>query len=100
MPQCVPGYRRGGCHLAILFGEPSPAAGRVRTSKGPRAKRTEQEQKTFCSRIWQSKIQNRKSKIVSPDHLVRPVKHRLRNRETDLLGRFEIDHQLKLHRLL
>src|SRR5215472_2672328 len=95
MLQCVPGYRIGGCHLAILFGEPSPPAGRVRTSKGPRAKRTEQEQKTFCSRIWQSKIQNRKSKIVSLNHLIRPVQHRLGNREADLFGRFEVNCQLE-----
>src|SRR5262249_62360075 len=27
---------------------------------------------------------------------IRPVHHRLRNRETDLLGRFEVDNQLEL----
>ena len=34
------------------------------------------------------------------DHLIRPIQHRLRNRESDLLRRFQIDHQLKLSRLL
>ena len=32
--------------------------------------------------------------------LVRPVKYGLRNRQTDLLCRLEIDHQLELRRLL
>ena len=36
----------------------------------------------------------------SLNHLIRPKKHRLRNRDTNLLGCFEIDHQLKLCRLL
>src|SRR5215471_20646242 len=34
------------------------------------------------------------------DHLIRPIKHRLRNRQTDLLSRLQINHQLKLLRLL
>ena len=34
------------------------------------------------------------------DHLIRPIQHRLRNRDTDLLGGFEINHQLELSRLL
>ena len=37
---------------------------------------------------------------VSFDHLVRPVQHGLRNRHTDLLRGFKIEHQLKLRRLL
>src|SRR5262249_16693387 len=36
----------------------------------------------------------------SLDHLIRPVQHRLRNCEADLLGRLQIDHQLKFLRLL
>src|SRR5215470_9915664 len=32
----------------------------------------------------------------SPNHLIRPVQHRLRNRETDLFRCFEIDHKLEL----
>jgi hypothetical protein len=34
------------------------------------------------------------------DHSIRPIQHRLRNREADLLRGLEIDHQLKLRRLL
>jgi hypothetical protein len=34
------------------------------------------------------------------DHLVRSEQHVRRNREADLLRRFQIDHQLKLRRLL
>jgi hypothetical protein len=34
------------------------------------------------------------------DHFVRPHQHVRRNRETDLLGRFQINDKLKLHRLL
>ena len=34
------------------------------------------------------------------DHFIRPVQHRLRNREADLLRRLKIDHQLKLRWLL
>ena len=33
------------------------------------------------------------------DHSIRSRQHIWRNREADLLGRFEIDHQLKLCRL-
>ena len=46
---------------------------------------------------------NPKSKIGNPkslDHLIRPIQHRLRDRQADLLGRLEIDHQLELRRLL
>ena len=38
--------------------------------------------------------------LVSLDHLIRPIQHRLWNRQTDLLGRLEIDHQLEFRRLL
>ena len=34
------------------------------------------------------------------DDFIRPVQHRLRNRQADLLRRFQVDDQLKLHRLL
>jgi hypothetical protein len=34
------------------------------------------------------------------DHFVRPRQHIWRNRQADLLRRLEIDHQLKLRRLL
>jgi hypothetical protein len=37
---------------------------------------------------------------VSLNHLVRPVEHRLRNRQAYLFSRLQIDHQLKFHRLL
>jgi hypothetical protein len=33
------------------------------------------------------------------DHLIRSEQHRLRNCHADLLGRFQIEHQLKLSRL-
>ena len=36
----------------------------------------------------------------SLDHLIRPGQHVLRNRQADLLGRFKIDDQLELRRLL
>jgi hypothetical protein len=51
--------------------------------------------------LWnQSKIQNRKSKIVSPDYSIRPRQHIRRNGQSDLLGCLEIDHQLEFRRLL
>src|SRR5215472_7497444 len=34
------------------------------------------------------------------DDFVRPIQHRLRNSETDLLGRFQVDHKLKFCWLL
>ena len=34
------------------------------------------------------------------DHSVRPVEHRRRNREADLLRGLQVDHQIELHRLL
>ena len=34
------------------------------------------------------------------DHLIRLHQRPLRNRQADLLRRFEVSHQLKLHRLL
>src|SRR5262245_55828145 len=37
---------------------------------------------------------------LSLDHLICPIQHRLWNRQTDLLRRFEIYHQLELRRLL
>src|SRR5439155_15936125 len=37
---------------------------------------------------------------LSFDHLIRPKKNRLRNRQADLLGRLEINDQLKLRWLL
>src|SRR6266481_7387933 len=36
----------------------------------------------------------------SLDHLIRPEQHRLRDRQADLLGGFQIDYKLKLHWLL
>src|SRR5215510_4414687 len=46
----------------------------------------------------------RHSTLATPpfslDHPVRPVQQRLRNRHADLFRRFQIDHQLKLRRLL
>src|SRR5215831_10286579 len=45
-----------------------------------------------CFSNTKSEIQN------SPDHLIHPRQHVRRDRETDLLGRFQIDYQLKLHR--
>ena len=46
-----------------------------------------------------SSLLNRKSAIENRrlfNHLIRPRQHRLWNRHTDLLRRFEIDHQLEL----
>ena len=37
--------------------------------------------------------------LPSLDYLIRSIKHRLWNDQTDLLGRFQIYHQLKLRRL-
>jgi hypothetical protein len=48
---------------------------------------------------FQSKIQNRKSKMLFDD-LVRPRQHIRRNRKSDLLSGFQIDDQLELRRLL
>ena len=38
--------------------------------------------------------------LVLLDHLVRSVQHRLRNRKTDLLRRFQVNEQFELRRLL
>ena len=38
--------------------------------------------------------------LPSFDHLIGSIQHRLRIREADLLGGFEIDHQLEFRRLL
>src|SRR5687767_5903542 len=46
----------------------------------------------------QSKIQNRKSKIDSFNHLIRFHQKMRRNLEPQSLGRLEIDHQLELRR--
>jgi len=35
-----------------------------------------------------------------PDDFIRPDQHIRRNRQTDLLGRLQIDDELELHRLL
>ena len=48
--------------------------------------------------LRQSKIGNRKSKIELLDHLVRPRQHIRRNRQADLFGCFQIDHELELRR--
>ena len=42
----------------------------------------------------------RAADIPSSNHLIRPMQHRLRNRESDLLSRFQIDDELELLRLL
>ena len=41
-----------------------------------------------------------RSAYASPNHFIRPKEHRLRNRHTDYLRRFEIDHEFKFGRLL
>src|SRR5262245_53532101 len=38
--------------------------------------------------------------LPSLDHFIRSIQQRLRNDETDLLRRFQIDHQIKLRGLL
>src|SRR4029450_5270885 len=40
------------------------------------------------------------SRPFSLEHFIRPVQHRLRDRQAYLLGSFQIDQQLKLRRLL
>src|SRR5262249_40665485 len=42
----------------------------------------------------------RASRLFASFHFIRPIHHRLRNRQTDLLRGLEIDHQLDLRRLL
>jgi hypothetical protein len=37
--------------------------------------------------------------MASSNHPIRPRQHVRQNLQTNLLGRFEIDHKLKLHRL-
>ena len=38
--------------------------------------------------------------LASPNHLVRPRQHVRRNRQADLIGRFEVDNELEFPRLL
>src|SRR5205823_12399705 len=54
----------------------------------------------YSTRIVQLTIQSRESEMLSSDHLVRAVQHRLRNRQPDLSRRLQVDHKLKLRRLL
>jgi len=64
----------------------------------------------FSSGTTSSKLERKENSVQSwhhrlllfrsLNHLVRPPQHLLRNRQTDLLRRLEIDHQLKLRRLL
>src|SRR5438128_6749367 len=54
----------------------------------------------FFSSCAQSKIQNRKYKIVSSDHFIRPLEHADWNCQTNLFGRLEVNDELKLRRLL
>ena len=42
---------------------------------------------------------DRLTAYLSLDHLVRPRQHVRRNRQADLLGGFQIDHELELRRL-
>ena len=46
------------------------------------------------------KIQNRYSKIILPNHLIRSHQHVRRNRQTDLLRAFRLIDEFKLRRLL
>src|SRR5262245_41142613 len=51
--------------------------------------------------IFHSSIRrHRLAAATLPDHLIRPHQHVGWNRQTDLLGRFQVDDELKLHRLL
>src|SRR5437867_11168849 len=56
-------------------------------------------QKVLFMQFLQSKIENRQSKMSFYD-FVRRCQHVGRNRQTDLLCRFEIDHESTLRRLL
>jgi hypothetical protein len=47
-----------------------------------------------------SPLDTPRSPLFSFDYLIRSYEHIRRNRQTDLLGGFQVDHQLKLHRLL
>src|SRR5262249_47826939 len=58
-----------------------------------RARHTAQRQKQWLSYCCLVPVA---SCLISSDHLIRAIQHRLRYRYTDLLGRFEIDHKLKL----
>jgi hypothetical protein len=56
--------------------------------------------KDFNWQIWRNCVDGEYSSILALlDHLVRPRQHVWRDRETDLLGGFQIDHELELCRL-
>src|SRR4030095_10543835 len=78
----------------ILCEPPSPAAARRQRIQVLRAKRIEQ------SKILFSCLLPRASYLYSLDHPIRSRQHVGRNRETDLLGRLQVDDELKLLRPL
>src|SRR5882724_10726697 len=53
--------------------------------------------------LLEKSVQSCHRRLVFPpslEHLIRSVKHRLRDRETDLLRRLQVNYELKLRRLL
>src|SRR5512147_2052445 len=67
---------------------------------GETATRKQQSAYYYKSRQLLYTIETRQAKIVSPNHTIRPRQHPLWNRESDLLGGFQIDDQFERLRLL
>ena len=55
---------------------------------------------TGQDRSSQPALHSSRSFRALPNHLVRAQQERLRDRETERFGGLQIDHELKLHRLL
>src|SRR5437667_4022371 len=107
-------------YLGILSGGLSLAAARRRTRKAQRAwRRVQRKRLSYSWSIAASKLEYWSAGVMqlielsqhsmtpllhhsmfSLDHPIRPVQNRRRNRQADLLRRFQIDHQLKLCRPL
>ena len=84
---------RGIFPICCAAAEPQSAK-----SKAPRSKNGD-----FFLHVFFSVSIHLSLDILVPSHLmtlIRPIQHRLWNRQADCLGGFEVDHQLELRRLL
>src|SRR5258705_3000817 len=94
-----------GCASTVLQSAKSKAPTRIANLRLITDFRTFRERDSIQLRLLMRSLlspvcpyRNRQSQII--DHLIRSRQHVWRNRETDLLGRFEIDYKFKLCRLL
>src|ERR1700752_1753276 len=92
--------KKGREHLDILSARFSLSAARERRKHLQQRKLPVDRQEIFSS--WVSSLTRclLSQAYRLPDHLVRAYQHIRGNRQTDLLGCFQIDNELELYRLL